>query len=224
MSVGYLALTRQGEETHRQAPDTRWRGWYQYFPWEDWRDAKPRMIENKDGIRLSYSPETPEAGDTVFLQTTVMDESEFPIDKGPVTGKITSPAGKTEQLEFTQLDGGWGVFKSSFAAQETGKYKIEVGSEAYDRHLTSELLVTKPVIEKLGQPVNEQTLAELASLTRGETASAEDLDKLVRQILLLPDSKPIVETIRVWCHPAWGGIILGLLTIYWVGRKWAGLV
>jgi hypothetical protein len=42
VSVGYLALTRQV----REAPDTQWRGWYQYFPWEDWRDEKPAMIES----------------------------------------------------------------------------------------------------------------------------------------------------------------------------------
>ena len=41
VSVGYLALTRQV----REAPDTQWRGWYHYFPWEDWRDQKPAMIE-----------------------------------------------------------------------------------------------------------------------------------------------------------------------------------
>lgn len=40
VSVGYLALTRQV----REAPG--WRGWYHYFPWEDWRDAKPAMIDS----------------------------------------------------------------------------------------------------------------------------------------------------------------------------------
>jgi hypothetical protein len=45
VSVGYLALTRRAKE----APETQWRGWYQYFPWEDWRDAKPTMI---DGVIL----------------------------------------------------------------------------------------------------------------------------------------------------------------------------
>jgi hypothetical protein len=40
VSVGYLALTRQ----EREAPGTQWRGWYHYFPWEDWRDSKPAMI------------------------------------------------------------------------------------------------------------------------------------------------------------------------------------
>jgi hypothetical protein len=47
VSVGYLALTRQGKEDGTEAArDTRWRGWYHYFPWEDWRDAKPQMIES----------------------------------------------------------------------------------------------------------------------------------------------------------------------------------
>ncbi|MES2254456.1 MAG: NAD regulator [Pseudomonadota bacterium] len=46
VSVGYLALTRQGiDDGTGVARDTRWRGWYHYFPWEDWRDAKPQMIE-----------------------------------------------------------------------------------------------------------------------------------------------------------------------------------
>jgi len=42
VSVGYLALTRQA----REAPGTQWQGWYRYFPWEDWRDQKPAMIES----------------------------------------------------------------------------------------------------------------------------------------------------------------------------------
>ncbi len=41
VSVGYLALTRQGED----AATAPWRGWYHYFPWEDWRGAKPAMID-----------------------------------------------------------------------------------------------------------------------------------------------------------------------------------
>jgi hypothetical protein len=42
VSVGYLALTRRMKE----APETQWRGWYNYFPWEDWRDSKPAMIDS----------------------------------------------------------------------------------------------------------------------------------------------------------------------------------
>jgi hypothetical protein len=43
VSVGYLALTRQAKDL--KAPDTRWDDWYRYFPWEDWRHAKPAVID-----------------------------------------------------------------------------------------------------------------------------------------------------------------------------------
>jgi hypothetical protein len=43
VSVGYLALTRAGGEL--KAPDTQWRNWYAFFPWEDWRSAKPAIVE-----------------------------------------------------------------------------------------------------------------------------------------------------------------------------------
>lgn len=43
VSVGYLALTRASNEL--KAPDTLWRDWYGYFPWEDWRCEKPAIIE-----------------------------------------------------------------------------------------------------------------------------------------------------------------------------------
>jgi uncharacterized membrane protein len=197
-----------------------YRFWGQVVRWM----AHQRHLSEKDGMRLSYSPETPQAGDTVFLQSTVLDQSGFPVDKGPVTGKVTSPSGRTERLDFSQVEGGWGVFKSSFTAQEAGVYKLQADSEPYNRHLTTELSVSRPLIEKQGQPVNAQILAEIASLTQGASFSPAELDKMIGQIALLPEPKPIERRIRVWSEPAWGGIILFLLTVYWVGRKWAGLV
>jgi hypothetical protein len=42
VSVGYLALTR----THDgELEGAAWRDWYQHFPWEDWREGKPAVIE-----------------------------------------------------------------------------------------------------------------------------------------------------------------------------------
>ena len=67
VSVGYLALTLQGEDDGTgDVRDTRWRGWYHYFPWEDWRDAKPRMIEGvilpklKSFVKDAASPQAAE--------------------------------------------------------------------------------------------------------------------------------------------------------------------
>jgi hypothetical protein len=44
LSVGYLALTRVAEG--HGAPETEWRDWYRYFPWEDWRKTRPSVIDD----------------------------------------------------------------------------------------------------------------------------------------------------------------------------------
>lgn len=43
VSVGYLALTRATSEL--RTPGTHWGEWYRYFPWEDWREKKPDLID-----------------------------------------------------------------------------------------------------------------------------------------------------------------------------------
>ena len=42
ISVGYLALVR--EEQPSGSSQARWRDWYPFFPWEDWREGQPPVI------------------------------------------------------------------------------------------------------------------------------------------------------------------------------------
>lgn len=49
VSIGYLALTRMREHD----PDGAiWRNWYLAFPWEDWRQGRPEIIEHEIVPRL----------------------------------------------------------------------------------------------------------------------------------------------------------------------------
>jgi hypothetical protein len=43
ISVGYLALAPTAVDTH--APDTQWRPWSRFFPYEAWRDGRPPALE-----------------------------------------------------------------------------------------------------------------------------------------------------------------------------------
>jgi hypothetical protein len=43
-SIGYLALTRAADNASH-APGATFEPWYRFFPWEDWRTARPVMIE-----------------------------------------------------------------------------------------------------------------------------------------------------------------------------------
>jgi hypothetical protein len=49
VSVGYLALTRPGEDSSRALTrfGALWRRWYEYFPWEDWREGRPAILADR---------------------------------------------------------------------------------------------------------------------------------------------------------------------------------
>jgi hypothetical protein len=74
-SIGYLALTRAADNAAR-APGATFEPWYRFFPWEDWREARPAIIERDILPELarwaaqSEQPETARAlgrGDRVRL-------------------------------------------------------------------------------------------------------------------------------------------------------------
>lgn len=48
MSIGYLALT-QASHADASAGGQNWRmqGWYQFFPWEDWRAGRPPILDQR---------------------------------------------------------------------------------------------------------------------------------------------------------------------------------
>jgi hypothetical protein len=197
-----------------------YRFWSQVVRWM----AHNRHLSQKEGIRLTFSPEAPQIGDTVYLQSTVLDAAGFPLEDGLVTATVAAPSGRTEQIQFTPVEGGWGVFKSSFMIQEGGAYKITVRSEKSARTLQTELPVAETIHERTGQPINRQILAEIANLTGGTNVPPESLNALVQQISVLPEPEPLERRLRLWSNPWWGGLILFLLTTYWIGRKAAGLI
>lgn len=47
VSVGYLALTRVPENvTSLRAAGASFQPWYRFFPWEDWRDGRPAILDD----------------------------------------------------------------------------------------------------------------------------------------------------------------------------------
>ena len=44
VSVGYLALTRMSDNALR-VPGAGFEPWYRFFPWEDWREARPAILD-----------------------------------------------------------------------------------------------------------------------------------------------------------------------------------
>ena len=62
VSVGYVALVRQAPLSG--TGDAQWRDWYDFLPWEDWRDSRPTAIDDlvrprlQRWIDMANDPET----------------------------------------------------------------------------------------------------------------------------------------------------------------------
>ena len=197
-----------------------YRFWSQVVRWM----AHQRHLAGKEGVRLAYSPERPEPNDTVFLQSTILDAAGFPAEDGPVTVSITSPSGRAEHLRFSAVEGGWGVFKSQFKPSEAGRYKVVLDAPKQNRKLDTELVVQQRTLEEIGKPINRSVLAEISAISGGGSALLSGLEQIVQQISVAPEPRELEKRIRIWSSPWWGGLILVLLSIYWAGRKAAGML
>jgi hypothetical protein len=45
VSIGYLALTRLDDDHKPGEAGARFEPWYKYFPWEDWREGRPAVLD-----------------------------------------------------------------------------------------------------------------------------------------------------------------------------------
>ena len=175
-----------------------------------------------DGLRLTYTPENPQAGERVYFQATPLDLVGL-SEQDRLQARIQAPSGRTERLELVPSPGGWGVYQGVFLPREGGTYQFEM-SGTRGLKLQTPIQVTAPQIEKIGQPANPELLRDMAELTRGASGGTADVNALVRAIALLPEPEPVELRFRLWSHPWWGGLILFLLAIYWTARKAAGMI
>ncbi|MDX1644905.1 MAG: hypothetical protein R3244_11165 [Thermoanaerobaculia bacterium] len=76
LSVAYLALVREVEKVAGEG--SRWRDVYAFFPWEDWRDGRPEVIER---IREAV-PEWEEAGSSAEERERRAERAELAFGLG----------------------------------------------------------------------------------------------------------------------------------------------
>ncbi len=196
-----------------------YRFWGQVVRWM----AHQRHLSQDEGVRFFYSPETPKRGDKVQLNATVLDKLGAPITTGKVTVTLTAPSGTSETIDLSAEHPEWGVHTGQFIPREGGRYAVEVKCDSAQRRLKTQLDVTVPTLEKVGLPAKLDVLREISALTNGKFATPSDLSQIISNLTLLPERKPEEHRFRLWCDPHWCAALLGLFTLYWIGRKIGGL-
>lgn len=197
-----------------------YRFWGQVVRWM----AHQRHMTAQEGIRFFYHPENPATGERIFLHATVFDASGQPLKTGTTTVTLVAPSGRTEKVPLEAGTEGWGVFTGALTPPEGGDLRVTVNSPEAGRTLETRILVREQRLEVVGQPARTGTLREIADISGGAFFTTDQLDAMVEALQTLPEPQPREIRFRLWCHPLWVATLLGLLTIYWVGRKLAGML
>ena len=197
-----------------------YRFWGQVVRWM----AHQRHLAHEEGIRFFFSPESPQKGSRVFLHATVFDKSGYPVKQGTVTATISIAGKRREDVTLMAEKGEWGVFTGSFVPREDGDHQLLIKCAEAGREVKSQISVASPKRERIGLPARARVLREIASRTGGSSAEGKDLKEIVAAIDELPEARSVQERFRLWCHPLWAALVVGLFGLYWTGRKLIGMV
>ena len=199
-----------------------YRFWGQVVRWMAYR----RNMAKGERISLSFAPEQPELGQSLMLDARVSTPSGEPLVRGEVAARITAPSGRMETVRFTRPagEGEWGVFAGSFTPTEPGSHEVILTCRETADTLEASFFVQGSAAENIGGAARPEVLAEIAQVTRGRILSQEDVAGLLESLSGLPEPPPEVRRLQLWCHPAVAAGLVGLLGLFWVGRKRQGLV
>ncbi len=197
-----------------------YRFWGQVVRWM----AYQRNMAKGETMRLYYVPDQPRLRQTITLHANVMERGGEPLHGGEVSARITAPSGKSELVQFLSAGDEWGEFTARYTALEPGSHRARLFCKQTGATLEASFFVQGAAAEPVGRPARPEVMEELARVTGGKVVEAGRLDEVVRSIAELPDPPPLVRRVPLWCHPVTAAALIGLLGLFWVGRKLVGLV
>ena len=197
-----------------------YRFWGQVVRWM----AYQRNMAKGETMRLYYVPDQPKMNQTLTLHANVMEPGGEPVRNGEVSARITAPSGQAESVRFRSDGEEWGTFTGRFDPKEPGKYRVVLSCKQTKATLEATLNVQGVAAERLGRPARPEVLEEIARVSRGQVVKPDQIDTIIRSLAELPEPAPTVRRLQLWCHPAVAGALVGLLGLFWSGRKWIGLI
>lgn len=198
-----------------------YRFWGQVIRWM----AHKRHQSHDQGVRLFYSPETPVAGQTVYVNVTLSDRLGTPVAKELLKATLVDAEGRTaDSFLLTEAPGGWGVYQGKCLPMASARYKLKIEGQNSGMRHEAVLETTAKTVELTGQPAKSETLAEIARITRGAAGATSDLPAIVGQIKALPKAADTEIRDTLWNNRWWGLLLLTLLVVYWSLRKKMGLI
>ena len=200
-----------------------YRFWSQMVRWM----AYQRTMAAGDSMRVIFTPDRPRTGDTVNVLVNAMDANGEPLQSGTVTTQVLMPSGKSKTLNLkSDSKQSWGLFRSSFVADEGGTLKLLTRCRETNDQLETKINIRGVPREVIGKPARLDVMQEIASITQGTASNIknDDLSVVLDAIENLPSLEATQQHYQLWSHPMWGLSLIVLLGVFWGIRKAQGLI
>lgn len=199
-----------------------YRFWGQVIRWM----AYQRNMAKGESMRLFFTPEQPQSGQTLSLQAHVMSRGGEPLTQGNVLARISGPSGSFKTVRLQPEGEEWGVFKGEYTATEPGEHQLALSCAETEGTLETSFYVQGNLIEPIGKPARPEVLEEIARLANGAsfTLNQASLDEILQRLGNLPTPPPSIRRLQIWGHPLTALFIVLLLTTFWIWRKALGLI
>jgi hypothetical protein len=117
----------------------------------------------------------------------------------------------------------WGEYTAALVAEEPGRHELTLGSQQVSQTLPASIYVQGELGERPGRPARPEVLEEISRITRGTSVSADKLQDVVTALSAIPDPPLAERRVQLWSSPWVAGLLVLLMTAFWVGRKTIGL-
>lgn len=186
------------------------------------RMAQQRFIGADKRVQISLDNQNYNVGDRVRVYARLYQEGYEPSLEEVLRGVVTTTGDGDRQSEvpLKAVDGQLGLFFGEFVAPSAGQYQFHL-QETPDQK--RDFTVAENNLEMAETAMNVKLMQDVATLTRGQFFREEDLHKLVETIASNPATVESRLELELWATPLYFLLILFVVTVEWVLRKWSYL-
>lgn len=151
-----------------------------------------------------------------------------PLQEPTVELIAQSSDGGELRFQLQSADQGWGVYNGDFAFPKVGRWTVRLqtppGQPPAAKPLETEIVVNELAADGIGEPARRDIMNEIARVGGGQSFEITDAAGLVATANQALASDQQIKRIQWWNHPAVMLTLIAGLSLFWVGRKWAGAI
>jgi len=184
------------------------------------RMAQQRFIGADKRTQISLNSQNYMTGDRIRAYARLYQEGYEPFDDEEVSGVYSSADGSQSEVMLKVVEGQPGLFFGEFIAPAAGQYQFHLEPSPETKR---DFTVAEASLEMAETAMNANLMEDLATMTKGRFFREEDLHELAGAIKADRVGVQSRMEVELWATPLYFILILLMVTVEWVVRKFSYL-